>query len=47
MNNSDSYDEGKGFNTAHHQTVEVRGWMKELGVKKHYIMFEGDQVIDV
>lgn len=38
-------DLGKGFNTAHLKTVEVRGWMiDELGVKTHYIIKDGDQV---
>jgi phosphoribosyl 1,2-cyclic phosphodiesterase len=37
-------DLGKGFNTAHLKTVEVRGWMQEIGVEKHYIIKDGDQV---
>ncbi len=34
-------DVGKGFNTHVWKTVEVRGWMEELGVKEHYIMKDG------
>ena len=39
-------DRGKGFNTHIYQTVIVRGWMEALGVKKHYVIKDGDQVIE-
>ncbi len=38
---------GKGFNTHIFKTVEVRGWMDELGVKTHYVMKDGDQMIEL
>lgn len=38
-------DRGKGFNTHIYQTVTVRGWMEELGVKTHYVIKDGDQII--
>lgn len=38
-------DAGKGYNTHTWQTVVVRGWMEELGVKEHYVMKDGTQVI--
>lgn len=34
-------DLGKGFNTGHLKTIEVRDWMKEKGITEHYISFEG------
>ena len=34
-------DAGKGFNTAHFESVIVRGWMKELDIKEHYVACEG------
>ena len=34
-------DAGKGFNTAHFESVIVRGWMEELGIKEHYVSCEG------
>ena len=37
-------DAGKGFNTHVFKTVEVRGWMEELGVKKNYIDMDGTQI---
>lgn len=37
-------DLGKGYNTAFFKTIEVRGWMDELGVKTHYVIKDGDQV---
>ena len=40
-------DAGKGYNTAGWKTVIVRGWMEELGVKEHYIMKDGTQVIEL
>lgn len=39
-------DRGKGFNTHIYQTVIVRGWMEELGVKTHYVIKDGDQIIE-
>ena len=40
-------DAGKGFNTHVFQTVAVRGWMEELGVKENYVIKDGDQVVDL
>jgi len=40
-------DLGGGFDTNVFKTVIVRKWMEELGVKKHYIMKDGDQTIAV
>ena len=34
-------DLGKGFNTAHLKTIEVREWMKEKGTTEHYVSCEG------
>lgn len=34
-------DAGKGFNTAHFESVIVRGWMDELGIKEHYVSCMG------
>lgn len=34
-------DLGKGFNTAHLKTIEVREWMKEKGITEHYVSCEG------
>lgn len=38
-------DRGKGFNTHIYQTVIVRQWMDELGVKSNYVIKDGDQRI--
>lgn len=38
-------DNGKGYNTHEWKTIEVQGWMEELGVKEHYIMKDGEQEI--
>ncbi len=38
-------DAGKGYNTHVWKTVIVRGWMQELGVKKDYVIKDGDQHI--
>ena len=38
-------DNGKGYNTHFWQTVVVRGWMDELGVKDHYVTMNGTQVV--
>lgn len=40
-------DIGKGFNTHVFQTVEVRGWMEELGVKHHIVIKDGTQMIEL
>ena len=34
---------GKGFNTHIWKTVEVRGWMEELGVKQNIVLKDGTQ----
>ena len=34
-------DQGNGFNTAHFETVETRNLMSELGIKDHYVSWEG------
>lgn len=34
-------DLGQGFNTGGLKTIEVRGWMDELGITEHYRSFEG------
>lgn len=38
-------DAGKGYNTHMWQTVIVRGWMEELGVKHHFANKDGTLVI--
>lgn len=38
-------DAGKGYNTHNWQTIIVRGWMEELGVKEHYIEMNGTDSI--
>ena len=40
-------DMGDGYNTCVFKTLETREWMEELGVKKHYVMKDGDQVIEL
>ncbi len=40
-------DAGKGYNTHVWKTIVVQGWMDELGVKEHYIMMNGTQVIEL
>lgn len=40
-------DAGGGFNTHCFKTVEVRGWMDELGVKEHYVMKDGLQILEL
>lgn len=40
-------DAGKGYNTHCFKTVEVRGWMEELGVREHYVLMNGTQVIQL
>lgn len=39
-------DAGGGFNTAHFESVIVRGWMEELGIKEHYVSCEGMSKIE-
>lgn len=39
-------DRGLGYNTHTYKTVIVRGWMEELGVQTHYVIKDGDQVIE-
>ncbi len=38
-------DAGLGYNTHVFKTVEVRGWIEKLGVKKNYATFEGTTVL--
>ena len=40
-------DAGLGYNTHGWKTVEVQGWMADLGVKEHYVTMNGNQVIDL
>ena len=40
-------DMGDGYNTCCFKTLETRGWMEELGVKQHYVIKDGDQVIEL
>ncbi|MBO5071195.1 MAG: MBL fold metallo-hydrolase, partial [Roseburia sp.] len=40
-------DAGEGYNTSVFKTIEVRKWMEEIGVKKHYVMKDGDQTIEL
>lgn len=37
-------DAGRGYNTHCFKTIIVRGWMKELGVEKNYVIKDGTQV---
>ena len=34
-------DGGQGYNTAHLKTIDTRRWMDEIGIKKHYISWQG------
>ncbi len=37
-----------GYDTGRYQTVVVRGWMSSLGtVERHYLMTDGDQIIEL
>ena len=38
-------DAGKGYNTHVFLTVEVRRWMQELGVQKHYCTKDGTNIL--
>ena len=40
-------DFGNGYNTGPFLTLEVRKWMEELGIKKHYITKDGEHVISL
>lgn len=40
-------DAGKGYNTHCFKTIVVQGWMADLGVREHYIMMNGTQVVDL
>lgn len=40
-------DIGEGFNTHGFQTVEVRRWMDELGVKQHFVIKDGTQILEL
>ena len=40
-------DRGKGFNTHIWKTVEVRGWMDEIGVKTNLKICDGTQVLEL
>ena len=39
-------DAGNGYNTHGWKTVEVQGWMADLGVKEHYVIMNGDQTVE-
>lgn len=38
-------DLGKGVNSGQWKTLEVRSWMEQFPIKKHFLMFEGLQTI--
>lgn len=38
---------GKGYNTHIFKTIEVRGWMEELGIQEHYILMNGVQTLEL
>lgn len=40
-------DAGKGYNTHSWKTIEVRGWMEQLGVKRHYVIKDGTAAIEI
>ena len=40
-------DAGGGFNTGPWRTVEVRGWMEQLGVRHHFVSKDGEQAISL
>ncbi len=40
-------DLGQGYNTHTLKTIEVRGWMDELGVREHYVMMNGTQIVEL
>ena len=40
-------DAGGGYNTHFWKTIEVRKWMDDIGVKEHYVMMNGTQVVEL
>lgn len=40
-------DNGDGFDTFQFETVKVRGWMEELGVKKNIVAKDGTQMLEL
>ena len=38
-------DNGGGMNSGKWKTLEVRGWMRQIGAKAHFVMKDGNQVI--
>ena len=40
-------DAGLGYNTHCFKTIEVQGWMEEIGVKEHYILMNGTQIVEL
>lgn len=38
-------DNGDGIGSGNWLTLEVRGWMHDLGVRKNYVIKDGDQII--
>ena len=40
-------DAGLGYNTHCFKTVEVQGWMADLGVQEHYILMNGTQIVEL
>ncbi|MBP3666692.1 MAG: MBL fold metallo-hydrolase [Clostridia bacterium] len=40
-------DAGLGYNTHGWKTIEVQGWMADIGVAEHYVMMNGDQTVDL
>ena len=39
-------DAGLGYNTHGWRTIEVQGWMAEIGAVEHYVMMNGDQSVE-
>lgn len=44
-NNTQDVTGKSGYNTGPFQTVAVQGWMKELGVRRHFVTKDGEQVL--
>jgi len=40
-------DAGKGYNTHFWKTIIVKGWTDELGVKEHYVIKDGTNVLEI
>ena len=38
-------DAGSGVGSGKYLTLEVRGWMQELGVSRHFVIKDGDQLL--